>query len=76
MKTAVNGDEAAQDRAHSQELLDLLEQEVVALFHERDAAGVPTAWVQMVKRSMTTIGPRFGTTRMLRECLERIYRPA
>ena len=57
-------DDAAQDRRHAQALLDRLEREVVPLFHERDDAGVPVRWVQMIKRSMMTVGPKFSATRM------------
>jgi glycogen phosphorylase len=46
----------------------------IPLFYERDDDGVPRRWVQMIKHSMTTIGPRFCATRMLREYVERIYR--
>ena len=66
-------DDRAQDHRHAQALLDILEHEAVPLFHERDDAGVPVRWVQMVKRSMMTNGPRFSATRMLREYVARIY---
>ena len=46
---------------------------MVPLFHDRDDAGVPVRWVQMIKRSMMTNGPRFSATRMLREYVARIY---
>ena len=66
-------DEAGQDRRHAEALLDLFEAQVVPLFHERDEAGVPVRWIQMIKRSMMTNGPRFSAKRMLREYVERIY---
>jgi starch phosphorylase len=43
------------------------------MFHERDAAGVPLRWVEMMRRSLMTNGPRFSATRMVREYLQRIY---
>ena len=70
----VDEDEAAQDRAHAEALLDRIELDIVPLFYARDDDGVPRAWVQMIKRSMMTIGPQFSTVRMLREYVERIYR--
>ena len=69
----LDADERAQDRRHAEALLDRLEFDVVPLFYERDDAGVPTRWVRMIKHSMTTIGPRFSATRMLREYVMRIY---
>lgn len=53
---------------------DLLEQEVVPMFHERDAQGVPQRWVAMMWRSLLTHGPRFSATRMLREYADQVYR--
>ncbi len=43
-------DEAAQDARHAHALYDLLEQQVIPLFHDRDADGIPRRWLQMVKR--------------------------
>jgi starch phosphorylase len=67
-------DAAAQDWRDANTLFDLLERQVVPLFHERDADGVPRRWVEMMRRSLMTHGPRFSATRMVREYAERIYR--
>ena len=69
----VDPDEAAQDARHVRALYDLLEHEVIPTFHDRDEQGIPTRWVQLVKHSLTTIGPKFSATRMLREYATRIY---
>jgi starch phosphorylase len=66
-------DAAAQDWRDANTLFDLLEQQVVPMFHERDADGVPQRWVEMLRRSLMTHGPRFSATRMLRDYLQRIY---
>jgi glycogen phosphorylase len=66
-------DAAAQDWRDANTLFDLLEQQVVPMFHERDADGVPRRWVEMMRRSLMTNGPRFSATRMVREYLQRIY---
>jgi starch phosphorylase len=68
-----DADEAAQDRRHAETLLDQLEVDVIPLFHERHDAGVPHRWVEIIKRSMMTVGPRFCATRMLRDYIGRIY---
>jgi starch phosphorylase len=68
-------DAAAQDWRDANTLFDLLEQQVVPMFHERDADGVPQRWVEMMRRSLMTHGPRFSATRMLRDYLQRIYTP-
>ncbi len=69
----VDPDEASQDARHARSLFDLLEQQVIPTFNDRDDRGIPTRWVQMVKRSLMTIGPWFSATRMLREYSTRIY---
>jgi starch phosphorylase len=69
----VDGDHQAQDYRDARTLFDLIEHEVVPLFHERDGEGVPQRWVAMMRRSLQTNGPRFCATRMVREYAERIY---
>ncbi len=75
---AIAGDEdhdhPAQDARDAQALFDLLEQQVVPMFHERDADGVPQRWVAMMRRSLMSNGPRFSATRMVREYAGRVYR--
>ena len=70
----IDGDHAAQDHRHSTALFDLLEQQVLPMFHERDAEGVPERWVAMVRRSLMTNGPLFSATRMMREYIDNVYR--
>lgn len=55
-------------------MFDLLEHEVLPMFHERDADGVPQRWVAMMRRSLLTNGPRFSATRMLRDYADQVYR--
>jgi len=74
---AVQGDPTldvvTQDLRDASVLYDLLENEIVPEFYERDEAGVPRAWVRRIKASLRTIGPAFCATRMLEDYLERIY---
>ncbi len=71
---ARTGDAAADDAADAERLYTLLEQEVVPAFYERDAAGVPNRWCEMVKRSLATCAPQFTATRMVKEYRARMYR--
>ncbi|BDG01223.1 alpha-glucan family phosphorylase [Anaeromyxobacter oryzae] len=68
-------DEAAQDARDAAALYDLLEREVVPLFYDRDAAGVPRAWLRQVKASLQSIGPRFITARTLEDYVAHVYSP-
>jgi starch phosphorylase len=66
-------DEAAQDASDAASLLDLLRNEVLPEFYERDAHGVPRRWIRRVKTSLRTIGPRFCATRMLQDYVRSVY---
>jgi len=68
-------DDAAQDARHAHALYELLEQQVIPLFHDRDADGIPRRWLAMVKHSLRTNGPRFSATRMVEEYAARVYPP-
>ncbi len=60
----------AQDRRDAAATYDLLEHEIVPLFYERDARGVPRRWVKRMLASMKTICGHFNTHRMLGEYLD------
>jgi glycogen phosphorylase len=64
------------DDVDAEELYRLLEEEIVPCFYERDADGVPRAWVARIRASMAELTPRFSTNRMLAEYVERMYLPA
>lgn len=69
-------DHGATDAADADALYRLLEEQVVPAFYERDADGVPTRWMEVVREAMRTITPRFSTRRMLKEYVQQLYRPA
>jgi starch phosphorylase len=71
---AVDPDHPAKDWRDARAMFDLMEQQVVPMFHERDAQGVPQRWVAMMRRSLLTHGPRFSARRMVREYADRVYR--
>ena len=66
----------AQDAFDAASLYDLLENEVVPLFYERDSEGVPAGWIRRVQASIAQICPFFNTDRMVSEYAESFYRPA
>jgi len=69
----VDPDHGAQDARHAAELFRLLEEEVAPEFYERDANGIPVAWVERVRASLRTLGPQFGAGRMLLDYERRSY---
>jgi starch phosphorylase len=69
-------DHAYQDFVESNALYEVLEKDLVPLFYERGADGLPRVWITRMKRSMKTLTPAFSTNRMLFEYAERFYLPA
>ena len=66
----------AWDAVEANALYELLEQEVVPEFYDRDGNGIPVAWVRRMRESMAQLTPRFSTNRTVREYTERHYLPA
>jgi starch phosphorylase len=64
-----------QDARDAGTLYRLLEQEVVPAFYDRDADGIPRAWLTRVRASLRTLAPAFTAGRMLADYVERIYAP-
>lgn len=69
-------DEATQDEADAYSLYQTLEDVIIPLFYERNAAGVPEGWVSVMKRAIQTCGPRFNMRRMVLDYMEKYYTPA
>jgi starch phosphorylase len=71
-----HGDDPAWDAAEADALYDLLEQEVVPQFYERNDEGIPTAWVARMRESMARLTPRFSANRAVCDYTEKHYLPA
>jgi starch phosphorylase len=68
-----DGDPGAQDDRDAAAAFNLIGNEVLPLFYERGADGIPHRWLARVKTSLARLAPRFSAERMLREYAERIY---
>jgi len=62
-----------QDRVDSANLYKVLTEEVVPLFFDRDANGIPRKWIQRIRRAMVTLVPQFTTDRMVKEYTQKYY---
>lgn len=71
-----HGGDPGWDATEADQFYQLLEQQVVPAFYERDPQGLPRAWIARVRASMATLTPRFSSNRMLREYVETVYLPA
>jgi starch phosphorylase len=69
-------DEATQDEADVLNLYATLEDEIIPLFYNRNADGVPTGWVQTMKNAIRTCAPAFSMKRMVKEYATCYYLPA
>jgi starch phosphorylase len=68
-----DADMEASDARDAESLYHALEEEVVPLYYEREADGIPHQWVAMMKRSVATLAPAFNSDRMVMEYAEKIY---
>jgi starch phosphorylase len=69
-------EEARRDRLEAAALYDLLGRSVAPKFYERDEHGVPPRWIEMVRHTVATLGPKVLASRMVRDYVERYYTPA
>jgi starch phosphorylase len=57
-------------------LYDLIEIEVAPRFYDVDAEGVPSRWIEMVRHTLKSLGPKVLATRMVRDYTRQLYAPA
>ena len=69
-------DEGHQDWLDSRALYHIIQNEIAPTFYHRVESGVPRGWIQMVKKSIMTLGPQFSTNRMVRDYTEKFYVPS
>lgn len=69
-------DEDRRDDLEATALYNLLEQAVAPKFYERDEHGVPPRWIEMVRHTLQTLGPKVLASRMVTDYVERYYTPA
>jgi glycogen phosphorylase len=62
-----------QDRRDAENLFQVLTEEVIPCFFERDADGIPRRWIQMMRRAMVTLVPQYNTWRMVQEYTRKYY---
>jgi starch phosphorylase len=57
-------------------MYDLVESHVAPRFYDRDSGGVPARWVQMVRHTLKSLGPKVLATRMVSDYVNALYAPA
>jgi glycogen phosphorylase len=57
-------------------LYDLIENEVAPRFYDVDATGVPSRWIEMVRHTLKSLGPKVLASRMVKDYVQQLYVPA
>ncbi|ABS02786.1 alpha-glucan phosphorylase [Kineococcus radiotolerans SRS30216 = ATCC BAA-149] len=57
-------------------LYDLVENSVAARFYDRDERGLPARWLEMVRHTLASLGPKVLASRMVTDYVEQLYVPA
>jgi starch phosphorylase len=55
---------------------ELVEKQVRTKFYDLDADGVPQRWVEMVRHTLQSLGPKVLASRMVRDYVHQLYSPA
>jgi starch phosphorylase len=64
------------DELEAAALYDLIEHSVSRRFYDRDSAGLPTRWIEMVRHTLTSLGPKVLAGRMVQDYVQKLYEPA
>jgi starch phosphorylase len=68
-----HGEDSQWDAAEADALYTKLEQEIIPVFYNRDAHGLPVAWIERVRESMARLTPQYSADRSVREYTEKYY---
>ncbi|MDE2833538.1 MAG: alpha-glucan family phosphorylase [Bacteroidota bacterium] len=66
-------DSAYQDEIDVNSLYDRLEYDILPMFYDRSAEGLPLEWIQRMKRSIATYSAMFNSHRMISQYVESAY---
>lgn len=62
-----------QNELDAETLYNILEDEIIPLYFQRDKEDVPDGWVYFIKKNLTEIAPRFTMSRMVNDYYEKYY---
>jgi starch phosphorylase len=69
-------DQNVQDSRDAESLIEVLREQVIPLFFERDHDDLPQRWIGRMKRAVRTLGWRFNADRMVMDYVRETYVPA
>ncbi len=69
-------DQGRRDELEATALYELLAKSVAPLFYDREADGTPVRWVDRIRHTLRSLGPKVQAERMVREYVSTLYVPA
>jgi starch phosphorylase len=69
-------DDKVTDKRDAEALFKTLENEVIAMFYDRDVDGLPRAWIKRMMNSIGSLAWRFSAHRMVMDYTRSCYLPA
>jgi starch phosphorylase len=66
-------DDQITDSRDAESLIHVMREEVIPLFYDRDADGLPQLWIQQVVESIATLAARFSAHRMVMDYVQEAY---
>jgi len=62
--------------SYEEALYQLIERQIVPTFYDRDARGIPSRWLSIVRHAIHSVTPRFSARRMVKQYADEVYAPA
>ncbi|MEX2174945.1 MAG: alpha-glucan family phosphorylase, partial [Pirellulaceae bacterium] len=69
-------DDSVTDKRDSQFLFEVLEDQIVPMYYDRDVDGLPRHWIKWMMNSISTLAWRFSAHRMVMDYTRHCYVPA
>lgn len=63
----------ANDKADANSLYEMLENQLIPTFYNKDGNGRPAEWIAMMRNAIATLTPQFSSDRMVNDYLRDIY---
>jgi hypothetical protein len=62
-----------QDELDAETIYNMLEDEIIPVYYNKDKGGIPAEWVNYIKNSLSEIAPHYTMKRMLDDYYEKYY---
>lgn len=69
-------DPERRDDLESAALYELIADHVARRFYDRSESGLPSRWIEMVRHTLATLGPKVLASRMVKDYVNDLYEPA